>query len=178
MGGADSLHGDLLSPEDLADAWVVDLAGEMPEEHRAACGQWLPCVFADMEQAPHGYARLTTLAASIAACIIGKDHNDGRLHPTRPPGRVYVPCRTEHHGAVDGGRLSDWEHSATPPARLYVMCQQGLNRSGLFMGLLLRALGMSAADAVSAIAGRPGALNNQTFVRLIYAWPSITPEDS
>lgn len=177
MGGADSLHGDLVLPEDLADAWVVDLAGDMPEEHRAACSRWLPRVFADMEEAPHDYARLITLAASIAACMTGIDSDGGWPHSSPLPGIDHGQCRIESHPGAGGVRLSEWQHPATPPVRVYVMCQQGLNRSGLFMGLLLRALGVSAADAVSAIASRPGALNNQTFVRLIYAWPDMTPAD-
>ena len=149
MGGADSLHGELISPEDLHDAWVVDLAGDMPPGHREACACWLPRVFVDVEQVPHGYERLVALAESIAACITGAG----------------TP------GSGDAARDDGWPHPAEPPARLYIMCQQGMNRSGLLAGLVLRALGVSADDALAAIATRPGALTNQTFVRLIRAWP-------
>jgi protein-tyrosine phosphatase len=49
-----------------------------------------------------------------------------------------------------------------------VMCKQGLNRSALMAGLILRELGASPAEVVEAIrAARPGALTNQTFVRLL-----------
>ena len=137
MGGADSLHGDPIAPEDLRDAWVIDLAGDMPEEHRAACACWLPRVFADVEQVPQSYAELCALAESIAACITGAPRDDG------------------------------WPHPDAPPRRVYVMCQQGMNRSGLLAGLILRALGVSADDALTAIATRPGALTNRTYAELI-----------
>ena len=154
MGGADSLHGELVTPDDLRDAWVVDLAGDMPSAHRDACACWLPRVFVDIEQVPHGYERLISLAESIAACITGPD----------------TP------GSGDAARDHGWPHPAEPPRRLYVMCQQGMNRSGLLAGLILRALGVSADDALAAIATRPGALTNQTFVRLIRDWPA--PDDA
>jgi hypothetical protein len=146
MGGADSLHGELVTPEDLRDAWVVDLAGDMPAAHREACACWLPRVFVDVEQVPHGYERLTSLAESIAACITGAERDDG------------------------------WPHPSEPPRRLYVMCQQGMNRSGLLAGLILRALGVPAEDAIAAIATRPGALTNQTFARLIREWGVVSDE--
>jgi hypothetical protein len=140
MGGADSLHGDLLTPDDLCDAWVIDLAGDMPAAHRQACAHWLPSVFADIEGVPHGYERLSALASSIAACLTGTVEGDG------------------------------WPHPARPPARIYVMCQQGMNRSGLLTGLILRALGVEAEAALAAVATRPGALTNQTYARLVREW--------
>lgn len=142
MGGANSLHGDRLTPVDLCDAWVIDLAGDMPAEFCAACSHWLPRVFADVEQVPHGYERLAALADSIAACLTGEEQVDG------------------------------WPHPPKPPQRLYVMCQQGLNRSGLLTGLILRALGVPPNDALAAIAARPGALTNQTYVRLVRDRPA------
>ena len=172
MGGADSLHGEIVAPEDLCGAWVVDLAGDMPAEHREACACWLPRVFLDVEQVPHGYARLTALAESIAACITGAERDDGWPHPAEPPSRLYVQWSTEHRLGMVGDRLSGSEHPAVPPARIYIMCTQGLNRSGLFAGVLLRALGVSAADVLEAIRTRPGALNNRTFERLVIDWPN------
>ena len=142
MGGADSLHGDLIVPDDLRDAWVVDLAGDMPAAHRAACACWLPRVFVDVEQVPHSYERLVALATSVAACLTGAERDDG------------------------------WPHPSEPPRRLYVMCQQGMNRSGLLAGLILRALGVPADEAIAALMTRPGALTNQTYVRLIREWPN------
>lgn len=141
MGGADSLHGEPVQPADLRDAWLIDLAGDMPEPYRAACSHWLPRVFADVETAPHGYERLLTLARGIAACIAGAPDVVG------------------------------WERPATPPRRVYVMCQQGMNRSGLLTGLILRALGVPADAALAAIATRPGALSNQTYARLVRECP-------
>lgn len=143
MGGANSLHGELLAPGDLADAWVIDLAGDLPEDYRAVAACWLSRVFADVEQAPYAYARLAALAESIAACLTGSEASD------------------------------EWPHPAVPPTRLYVMCQQGMNRSGLLTGLILRVLGASPDDALAAVAARPGALTNQTYVRLVREWPAV-----
>jgi hypothetical protein len=54
------------------------------------------------------------------------------------------------------------------PAAVYVMCTHGMNRSGLITGLLLRRLGVQAADAIAHIRqARPGALSNASFVDLI-----------
>jgi hypothetical protein len=74
---------------------------------------------------------------------------------------------------LSGGRPEEgWPHPADPPARVYVMCQQGMNRSGLLAGLILRALGVDAEAALAAVATRPGALTNQTYARLVREWPS------
>jgi hypothetical protein len=44
-----------------------------------------------------------------------------------------------------------------------------MNRSGLMIGLILRALGLAGEDALRAITCcRPGALTNRTFVRLLH----------
>jgi protein-tyrosine phosphatase len=48
------------------------------------------------------------------------------------------------------------------------MCTQGFNRSALVAGMILRELGASPDAIVEAIReARPGALTNQTFVRLL-----------
>lgn len=66
-------------------------------------------------------------------------------------------------GSAEGG--------ARAARRIFVFCQYGLNRSGLVTGLLLRALGASAEDALRGVQlARPGALNNLTFGRLIAEW--------
>jgi hypothetical protein len=60
------------------------------------------------------------------------------------------------------------------PERVFVMCTQGFNRSALVAGMILRELGAAPADIIAAIrSARPGALTNQTFVRLLHAadWP-------
>ncbi len=140
MGGADTALGEPLEPVHLLSAWVVDCANDMPAAHRDAAGLWLYRVFADIEEAPHGYGRMETLAESIGRCLRGE------------PGG---------HG---------WQHPPEPPARLYVLCKQGLNRSGLMMGRILRHLGLPADEALAAITrSRPGALNNLTFAALVRA---------
>lgn len=144
MGGADALFGGRVEPDDLRDAWVLDLAGDMPETHQTACLHRMTRVFADVESVPAGFGRLCSLARSVAACLSGEMAGD------------------------------DWDHPARPPARLYVMCQQGMNRSGLLTGLILRALGVPADAALAAVGTRPGALSNQTYARLVTNWDGET----
>lgn len=140
MGGADSGVGEPLHPEHLRGAWVIDCAGDMPEHYRSAAALWLFRVFSDMEETPPAYQRIAALARSLAHCLAGTA--DGR----------------------DG-----WEHPAEPPPRLYILCTQGLNRSGLVTGRILRELGLAGDEALRTLTHhRPGALNNLTFVRLIH----------
>jgi hypothetical protein len=137
MGGANALHGERIELDMLSEAWIIDLAGDLPDPHREQAGLWLPHIFTDSETEPSNLHRLRELAESIAAAILGRPSD------------------------------AAWAHPAEPPARLYVLCQQGLNRSGLVTGLILRALGHTAEETLAAIATRPGALNNQTYVRLL-----------
>ena len=69
-------------------------------------------------------------------------------------------------GARDSSTADD--HPAEPPPRLYVFCNQGMNRSGLMVGRILRALGLAGEEAFCCITmHRPGALSNLTFARLV-----------
>ncbi len=139
MGGADSAVGDAVRPNDLGGAWVVDCAGDLPEPHRRAAALWLPRTFLDVEEEPPVYHRIASLARSLARCLAG----------------VREDC-------------AGWEHPADPPARLYVICSQGLNRSGLVVGRILRELGLTGDEALALLARyRPGAVNNLTFARLV-----------
>ena len=55
------------------------------------------------------------------------------------------------------------------PLAIYLVCSQGLNRSGLLTGLVLRQLGFSANETVARIrAARPGSLANHAYERLIH----------
>ena len=87
MGGADSLFGEHVGPEDLRDAWVVDLAGDMPEAHQAACAYWQSRVFADMEAVPQQYDRLAALASGYDRVVdrlaaIPPSFVHGELYPS------------------------------------------------------------------------------------------------
>lgn len=76
------------------------------------------------------------------------------------PSRHILPLVDRIAGAVTVGE---------GPAAVYFMCTHGMNRSGLLTGLLLRRLGLPAAEAIDRIrAARPGALGNASFVRLIH----------
>jgi len=134
MGGSQSLVGEPVAPADLADAVVLDCAGDLPRAHRAAAKRYLPCVFLDAEREPSSFPRLAAVVHELATTI----------------------------GAAENGSAAE---------RIFIFCQYGLNRSGLLTGLLLRALGASADDALTGVRlARPGALNNLTFGRLIAEW--------
>lgn len=139
MGGGHSAFGHDIDLEQVRDAWIVDCANEFPLRFRDAAGLTIFRVFTDTEEPPHNWERLDGLALSLGSCILGVAH--GR----------------------DG-----WEHPHEPPARLYIVCKQGMNRSGLMAGRILRALGVPGDEAVAAVRlARPGALNNITFERLV-----------
>jgi hypothetical protein len=138
MGGAESALGEPLHPDDLAGAWVIDCAGDMPEHYRSAAAWWRTHVFQDYEELPAAWVELGGLARSIGRCLAG---------------------------ALDGDVP---DHPVDPPLRLYVLCNQGMNRSGLVLGRILRALGLPGDEALDTLRRhRPGALNNLTFVRLV-----------
>jgi hypothetical protein len=138
MGGANSARGDRLHPDDLAGAWVIDCAGDMPEHYRASVAWWLTCAFQDYEELPASWERLSAVARTISRSLAGE---------------------LLDHAA---------EHPAEPPPRLYVFCNQGMNRSGLVMGRILRALGLTPGETIDTLRRqRPGCLNNFTFTRLV-----------
>jgi hypothetical protein len=139
MGGACSAIGEPLSLGDLVGAWVIDCAGDMPQHYRTASAWWLTNVFQDSEQRPASWQLLAALALSVSRCLTGTP---------------------DSHTAG--------KHPAEPPRRLYVFCNQGMNRSGLMMGRILRGLGLPGEEALRSITmHRPGALSNLTFVRLV-----------
>jgi hypothetical protein len=143
MGGTESVMGETIEPDHLAGAMVIDCAGDFPLEYRGIARAYYPRVFMDAEVVPFTYDRLATFVADLATLLSGS-HRDG-------------------DSALDGAQ----------PERVYILCQQGLNRSGLVSGLLLRALGEDAEISVDLIRRmRPGSLNNQTFTRLIHEWGS------
>jgi hypothetical protein len=135
IGGGYTAVGHPVLVADVAGAWIVDCAGELPGELASAARLYIPRVFEDIEQTPSGYADIEALARRVAAVLDG----DGQPPP------------------------------AEPPLRVYVMCKQGLNRSGLMLGRILRELGLSGDEAVRTLrAQRPGSLANLAFERLLH----------
>ena len=146
VGGAHTAHGAIVGTAEVRDAWILDLAGDLPSILVAEARRHVPKVIQDIEAVPHDYGRLQAIVEALARSLEG------------------VPGPKEHAGRALP------ELPAEPPARLYVMCKQGLNRSALAAGLLLRAFGLDGAEAVRLLrAGRPGALSNVTFEQLILA---------
>jgi hypothetical protein len=144
VGGAHAVHGSAVGSEEVRDAWILDVAGDLPAALVERAARHVPKVFQDIEAVPHDYARLVAIVGALARSL------EGGLAPTEHAGRALPVLPAE------------------PPARLYVMCKQGLNRSALAAGLLLRALGVEGAEAVRLVrAQRPGALSNVTFERLL-----------
>jgi hypothetical protein len=139
VGGAHSAVGEPLCPADMDGAWVIDCANDMPAPYRDAAALWLFRVFSDIEEIPAAWPRISALTRSLALCLAG---------------------------AVDG--RDGWEHPYEPPSRLYVLCTQGLNRSGLIAGRILRELGLAGDEALDTqTTHRPGAMNNLTSARLV-----------
>jgi len=58
MGGAHSLTGQPMDVSKLKTAIVIDCAGEMPREFRAASLRWVPNVFQDVDAWPMHFDRL------------------------------------------------------------------------------------------------------------------------
>ena len=141
VGGSDTAIGEEVEALHLDGAWLIDCAGEIPRDFREAALAVYPRVFADIEVEPSNLDRLQALAKEIAASVLGEPDAAGGNAEERPR-----------------------------PERVFVMCTQGFNRSALVAGLILRELGASPDAIIAAIrAARPGALTNQTFVRLLTA---------
>jgi hypothetical protein len=69
MGGAQTPVGDPVQPADLAEALVIDCAGELPDRHLEAAGDFWPCVFLDVEGHPSQFARIAAVARAAAASL-------------------------------------------------------------------------------------------------------------
>lgn len=70
--------------------------------------------------------------------------------------------------AAELAPLFSGERRRGTPHRVYVMCQQGLNRSGLVTGLILRAAGMDAGAVLALLRHRrPGSLANLAYAELL-----------
>ncbi len=146
VGGAHAAHGSTVGTAEVRDAWILDLAGDLPSALVAHSRRHVPKVFQDIEAVPQDYGRLLAIVDALARSIEG------------------APAPTEHEGRALPAL------PAEPPPRLYVMCKQGLNRSALAAGLLLRAFGVEGPQAVRLVRElRPGALSNVTFEELLLA---------
>jgi hypothetical protein len=148
VGGSDTAIGEEVEVLHLDGAWLIDCAGEIPTDFREAALAVYPRVFADIEVIPSNIDRIASLAREIADSILGRGFRASNNDANSP--------------SVD----------ARSPERVFVMCTQGFNRSALVAGLILRELGAEPQAVIEAIRrARPGALTNQTFVRLLKGEP-------
>jgi hypothetical protein len=140
FGGAESAAGEPVRTEHVRGAWLVDLAGDLPASLRESAAASFSRVFTDVEAVPSSFDRILGLARAIGLSLAGE----------APPLGKYSEVPPE------------------PPGRLYVLCSQGLNRSALFAGLVLREAGADPRSVLAAIRrSRAGALTNETFLRLL-----------
>jgi hypothetical protein len=95
MGGAHSHHGEELVPGALANAWVIDCAGDIPPGYREVTGRWIACVFPDLD-GPLATSNRVAHAASEAAGI-------AREPAAAAPERIYVMCQ---HGMNRSGLVT------------------------------------------------------------------------
>ena len=138
-----NLLGKPLDDDDLRDSWLVDCAGELPPDYRARASGSIMRVFGDIDAVPTTYDRIELLAHQLASQLRGE-----------------VSDRASAEDALPDG----------PPERIYVLCKQGMNRSALLAGRVMRLLDVPAEQTVELLrAQRPGALSNQTFVDLIHS---------
>ncbi len=85
MGGTDSLLGEPISLHDVAEAHVIDLAGDLPDEFRRHAGRYIPRVFMDAEMRPFAYPRLASLIDELAETARG--------NADASPVRIYILCQ-------------------------------------------------------------------------------------
>lgn len=94
MGGAHTPHGDPIGLQELASAWVIDCAGDMPPAYRAAAGRWFSRVFPDLDHVPPAFAAITGLADEVASLL-----NAG----AGAPAHLYIVCQ---HGMNRSGLVA------------------------------------------------------------------------
>lgn len=95
MGGAHSHRGDEILHETLGECWLIDTAGDMPAEHRAAAARTVACVFVDTEGVPSPFWRVEQTVADAASAARGE------AGPA--PSDIYIVCQ---HGMNRSGLIT------------------------------------------------------------------------
>lgn len=95
MGGAHSHRGDEIRHEALAGCWLIDTAGDMPSEHRAAALRLIACVFVDTEGVPSPFWRIEQTVADAAGAARGESGP--------APTDIYIVCQ---HGMNRSGLVT------------------------------------------------------------------------
>ena len=95
MGGAHSHRGDEILHEALGGAWLIDTAGDMPTEHRAAALKMIACVFVDSEGVPSPFWRIEQTVEDAM--------NAARGESGPAPTDIYVVCQ---HGMNRSGLVT------------------------------------------------------------------------
>lgn len=95
MGGAHSHRGDEIRHEALSASWLIDTAGDMPAEHRAAALRMIACVFVDTEGIPSPFWRIEQTVAHATAAARGESGP--------APSDIYIVCQ---HGMNRSGLVT------------------------------------------------------------------------
>lgn len=95
MGGAHSHRGDEILHEALGECWLIDTAGDMPAEHRAAAARTIACVFVDTEGIPSPFWRVEQTVADAASAARGESGS--------APTDIYIVCQ---HGMNRSGLIT------------------------------------------------------------------------
>lgn len=95
MGGAHSHRGDEIRHDALGEAWLIDTAGDMPSEHRAAALRMIACVFVDTEGVPSPFWRIEQAVAEAM--------NAARGESGPAPTDIYIVCQ---HGMNRSGLVT------------------------------------------------------------------------
>lgn len=128
MGGAHALRGDVLEIETARRAWVIDCAGDVEDEYRAAAGRFLPIVFLDVEEQPASLGRISSIASEVAASLT-----------SGTPGQsAYVLCThgMNRSGLVTGLILRELGYDPEEAVRLIRAARPGSLSNHTFVRLL------------------------------------------
>ena len=95
MGGAHSQRGEAILHEALSTSRLIDTAGDMPAEHRAAASRAISCVFVDTEGVPSPFWRIEQTVDEAVAAALGE--------AAVPPEHIYIVCA---HGMNRSGLIT------------------------------------------------------------------------
>lgn len=97
MGGAHSHVGQPVEVAHAASGVIVDCAGDVPAAYREAGGQWIACVFTDLDAPPPNLATIERHARTLGAALARRNGSSAA------PENVYILCT---HGMNRSGLVA------------------------------------------------------------------------
>jgi hypothetical protein len=96
MGGSHTAIGEPIDAEDLAGAWFIDCAGDMPSHFRPRAGRWFSCVFPDLDASPTRLFRIEQIVGEVAIALQSE-------HARPSPTELFIVCQ---HGMNRSGLVA------------------------------------------------------------------------